>query len=75
MILRCSSFDELSQRDHREDAGAARRGDYRVLFALVDKDHILYVRRIDHRSDVYTPNYPNSSRKGVPFGSLSLRSG
>lgn len=33
----------------------ARRGDYRVLFTLVDTDHILYVHRIEHRSDVYKP--------------------
>ncbi|MEE2568985.1 type II toxin-antitoxin system RelE/ParE family toxin [Pseudarthrobacter sp. J64] len=31
----------------------ARRGDYRVLFELDVDGHILYVHRIDHRSDVY----------------------
>ncbi|WP_457964631.1 type II toxin-antitoxin system RelE/ParE family toxin [Arthrobacter sp. D1-29] len=30
----------------------ARRGDYRVLFTLDAEDHILYVHRIEHRSDV-----------------------
>ncbi|MDQ0820060.1 mRNA-degrading endonuclease RelE of RelBE toxin-antitoxin system [Arthrobacter sp. V4I6] len=33
----------------------ARRGDYRVLFTLDIEDHILYVHRIEHRSDVYKP--------------------
>jgi mRNA interferase RelE/StbE len=33
----------------------ARRGDYRVLFTLDVEDHILYVHRIEHRSDVYKP--------------------
>lgn len=33
----------------------ARRGDYRVLFTLDLEVHILYVHRIDHRSDVYKP--------------------
>jgi mRNA-degrading endonuclease RelE of RelBE toxin-antitoxin system len=33
----------------------ARRGDYRVLFTLVIEEHILYVHRIEHRSDVYKP--------------------
>ncbi|MGO4807775.1 type II toxin-antitoxin system RelE/ParE family toxin [Arthrobacter sp. 2MCAF15] len=33
----------------------ARRGDYRVLFTLDVEDHVLYVHRIEHRSDVYKP--------------------
>jgi mRNA interferase RelE/StbE len=33
----------------------ARRGDYRVLFTLDVEDHILYVHRIEHRSDVNRP--------------------
>lgn len=33
----------------------ARRGDYRVLFTLDVEEHILYVHRIEHRSDVYKP--------------------
>lgn len=33
----------------------ARRGDYRVLFTLDVEDNILYVHRIEHRSDVYKP--------------------
>ena len=33
----------------------ARRGDYRVLFTLDLEEHILYVHRIEHRSDVYKP--------------------
>jgi mRNA interferase RelE/StbE len=33
----------------------ARRGDYRVLFTLDVEGHILYVHRIEHRSDVDKP--------------------
>jgi len=33
----------------------ARRGDYRVLFTLDVEERILYVHRIEHRSDVYKP--------------------
>lgn len=33
----------------------ARRGDYRVLFTVDVEEHILYVHRIEHRSDVYKP--------------------
>ncbi|QOD03056.1 type II toxin-antitoxin system RelE/ParE family toxin [Pseudarthrobacter sp. BIM B-2242] len=33
----------------------ARRGDYRVLFTLDVEEHILYVHRIEHRSDVHKP--------------------
>lgn len=32
---------------------AARRGDYRVLFTPDIEEHILYVQRVEHRSDVY----------------------
>ncbi|GAB3537024.1 type II toxin-antitoxin system mRNA interferase RelE [Arthrobacter tecti] len=35
---------------------SARRGDYRVLFTLDVDDHVLYVHRIEHRSDVYKPH-------------------
>jgi mRNA interferase RelE/StbE len=33
----------------------ARRGDYRVLFTLDIEERILYVYRIEHRSDIYKP--------------------
>lgn len=33
----------------------ARRGDYRVLFTLDVEEHVLYVHRIEHRSDIYRP--------------------
>lgn len=33
----------------------ARRGDYRILFTVGIEEHILYVHRIEHRSDVYKP--------------------
>jgi len=37
------------------DLRTARRGDYRVLFTLDTEDRILYVKRIEHRSDVFEP--------------------
>lgn len=33
----------------------ARRGDYRVLLTLDVEVHVLYVHRIEHRSDVCKP--------------------
>jgi mRNA interferase RelE/StbE len=33
-----------------------RRGHYRALFTLDVEDQIMYVHRIEHRSDVYKPH-------------------
>lgn len=52
----------------------ARRGAYRVLFTLDVEDRILYVHSIKHRSGV-SSRVSRSSRKDVPAGSLSPRSG
>jgi mRNA-degrading endonuclease RelE of RelBE toxin-antitoxin system len=40
---------------HRELAGyhSARRGAYRVVYRIVDDDHVVRVVRIEHRADVY----------------------
>lgn len=34
---------------------AARRGTYRVVYRIDDRDHVVHVVRIDHRADVYRP--------------------
>ncbi len=41
----------------RELAGmwAARRGPYRVVYEIDDKNDLVVVLRIDHRADVYRP--------------------
>jgi mRNA-degrading endonuclease RelE of RelBE toxin-antitoxin system len=31
----------------------ARRGDYRVIFRLLDDDRILFVGRVEHRAHIY----------------------
>lgn len=36
-----------------EGLRSARRGDYRVLFALDEGEHVLLVVRIAHRADAY----------------------
>lgn len=36
-----------------EGTYAARRGSYRVLFAIDDDERVVTVRDVDHRSDVY----------------------
>jgi mRNA-degrading endonuclease RelE of RelBE toxin-antitoxin system len=33
----------------------ARRGAYRVVYALDDEEHMVMVLRIDHRADIYRP--------------------
>jgi mRNA-degrading endonuclease RelE of RelBE toxin-antitoxin system len=33
----------------------ARRGAYRVVYALDDEKHMVMVLRIDHRADIYRP--------------------
>ena len=33
----------------------ARRGAYRVVYALDDAEHMVMVLRIDHRADIYRP--------------------
>lgn len=35
------------------DYRVARRGDYRVIYRIDDPAHLVYVVRIEHRSDVY----------------------
>ena len=34
---------------------SARRGDYRVIYRIDDKNHTIDVVAIEHRSDVYRP--------------------
>jgi mRNA-degrading endonuclease RelE of RelBE toxin-antitoxin system len=34
---------------------SARRGDYRILFELLEEDRVLHVVRVAHRADAYRP--------------------
>lgn len=36
---------------------SARRGDYRILYAIDDDNHVVRVVTLEHRSDVYRPSY------------------
>lgn len=38
------------------DHHTARRGDYRVIYRIDDDAHLVYVVRVEHRSDVYRPH-------------------
>ena len=37
---------------------SARRGDYRVIYRIDDRDHRVDVLAIEHRSDAYRPAQP-----------------
>ncbi len=41
-------------RNELEGVHGARRGDYRVLYQIVEADKVVLVVRIDHRGRVYT---------------------
>ena len=47
----------VSKPLHDEFVGlrATRRGEYRVVFRIDESKHLIVVRRIDHRRDVYRP--------------------
>jgi mRNA interferase RelE/StbE len=47
----------VSKPLHDELAGlwVARRSEYRVVFRIDESKHLIVVRRIDHRRDVYRP--------------------
>jgi mRNA interferase RelE/StbE len=34
---------------------SARRGAYRVVYQIIDDDHLVVVHRVDHRASVYRP--------------------
>lgn len=34
---------------------SARRGDYRVIYAIDDEQHVVLVHRVQHRRDAYRP--------------------
>lgn len=36
-----------------EEGYRLRAGDYRILYRISDKDHIVFIYRIKHRKDVY----------------------
>ena len=39
-----------------EGKHGAARGDFRVVFAIDEDDHVVTVVSIDHRSDIYRPH-------------------
>ena len=41
--------------DELEGLRVARRSEYRVVFRIDEPKHLIVVRRIDHRRDVYRP--------------------
>jgi mRNA-degrading endonuclease RelE of RelBE toxin-antitoxin system len=42
-------------RPELEGYHSARRGAYRIVYAIDDQDHAVLVVRIEHRADVYRP--------------------
>lgn len=42
-------------RDDLVGFHAARIGMYRVMYRIIDAEHVVLVTRIDHRADIYRP--------------------
>lgn len=42
-------------RRELEGLWSARRGAYRIVYAINEEEHLVEVVRIEHRSDVYRP--------------------
>lgn len=38
-----------------EGLHSARRGDYRIVYEIIEEDQVIIVHRIQHRGDVYRP--------------------
>lgn len=38
-----------------EGLWSARRGDYRVIYEILDTNHIVLIHRVQHRRDIYRP--------------------
>lgn len=38
-----------------EGLRSARRGDYRVIYEILEEDEIVLIHRVQHRRDVYRP--------------------
>lgn len=38
-----------------EGLWSSRRGDYRVVFEILDDEHVVLIHRVQHRRDVYRP--------------------
>jgi mRNA-degrading endonuclease RelE of RelBE toxin-antitoxin system len=51
----CDEPGRVGKPLQRELAGyfSARRGAYRIAYRVVERDHVVHVVRIEHRSDVY----------------------
>ncbi len=57
-------FDSIAVNPHRagkplrgelEGLHSARRGDFRVIYEIVEGEHVVLVHRAAHRTDVYRP--------------------
>jgi mRNA-degrading endonuclease RelE of RelBE toxin-antitoxin system len=42
-------------QDELAGLGVAHRSEYRVVFRIDESEHLIVVRGIDHRRDVYRP--------------------
>ncbi len=38
-----------------EGLHSARRGDYRIIYEILDDEHVVLIHRVQHRRDVYRP--------------------
>ena len=59
-----TNFGPISENPHRlgkplvgelEGLRSARRGDYRVIYEILEVDETVLIHRIQHRRDVYRP--------------------
>ena len=41
--------------DELEGLWSARRGDYRIIYTIIEEDRVVMIHRIQHRRDVYRP--------------------
>ena len=39
-----------------EGLWSARRGDYRIIYTIIEEDRVVMIHRIQHRRDVYRPS-------------------
>ena len=38
-----------------EGLRSARRGDYRIIYEVLEEEHVVVIHRVQHRRDVYRP--------------------
>lgn len=39
-----------------EGLRSARRGDYRIIYEIIEEDEVVLIHRVQHRRDVYRPH-------------------